>query len=70
VFTRRFGEAIYVLHSFPKKCPQRIKTAERDLEIVARRLRIAAELHKKWLVSEQRRSIPQQPQPHKTKRSK
>ena len=41
VYTVRFAEAAYVLHSFQKKSPKGIKTAKREVEVVARRLRSA-----------------------------
>jgi phage-related protein len=41
VYTVRFDAAIYVLHVFQKKSPQGIRTARPDIELVARRLRLA-----------------------------
>jgi phage-related protein len=41
VYTVRFGEVIYVLHAFQKKSPKRIRTARGDIDLIARRLRIA-----------------------------
>jgi len=41
LYTVRFAEASYVLHAFQKKSPKGIKTAQRDVELVARRLRSA-----------------------------
>lgn len=43
VYTVRFREAIYVLHAFQKKSPKGIETARTDIELIARRLRIARE---------------------------
>ena len=43
VYTVRFETVIYVLHAFQKKSPKGIKTDQRDVELVARRLRLAAE---------------------------
>ena len=43
VYTVRFEAAIYVLHAFQKKSPKGIKTDQRDVELVARRLRLATE---------------------------
>jgi phage-related protein len=37
----RFREVVYVLHAFQKKSPKGIKTARPDVELVARRLRVA-----------------------------
>jgi phage-related protein len=41
VYTVRFKEVVYVLHAFQKKSPKGIKTAELDVELVARRLKTA-----------------------------
>jgi phage-related protein len=41
IYTVRFREVVYVLHAFQKKSPQRIRTALVDIEIVARRLKVA-----------------------------
>jgi phage-related protein len=37
----RFKEVLYVLHAFQKKSPRGIKTAQIDVELVTRRLKIA-----------------------------
>ena len=41
VYTVRFREAVYVLHAFQKKSPSGIRTARIDIELIARRLRLA-----------------------------
>jgi phage-related protein len=41
VYTVHFGEVIYVLHAFQKKSPKGIRTAHGDIDLIARRLRIA-----------------------------
>ena len=41
VYTVRFGEVVYVLHAFQKKSPRGIRTAQVDIDLVGRRLRIA-----------------------------
>jgi phage-related protein len=41
VYTVRFKEVVYVLHAFQKKSPTGIKTALPDVDLVARRLKIA-----------------------------
>ena len=41
VYTVRFGEVIYVLHAFQKKSPKGIRTARTDIDLIARRLKIA-----------------------------
>jgi phage-related protein len=38
VYTVKFESAIYVLHTFQKKSPSGIKTARKDVELIARRL--------------------------------
>src|SRR5215471_12565450 len=43
VYTVRFEQAVYVLHVFQKKSPKGIKTAQTDVELVSRRLRVARE---------------------------
>jgi phage-related protein len=43
VFAVRFERAVYVLHAFQKKSPSGIRTAKRDVELVARRLKAAGE---------------------------
>ncbi len=41
VYTVRFKEAVYVLHAFQKKSPTGIKTAQVDVDLVERRLKVA-----------------------------
>jgi len=41
VYTVRFREVIYVLHAFQKKSPKGSRTARTDIELIARRLKIA-----------------------------
>ena len=41
VYTVRFREVVYVLHAFQKKSPKGIKTAQLDVDLVARRLKTA-----------------------------
>ena len=43
VYTVRFEAAVYVLHAFQKKSPKGIKTDQRDVDLVAQRLRLAQE---------------------------
>jgi len=43
VYTVRFERAIYMLHAFQKKSPKGIKTAQTDVELVSRRLKVASE---------------------------
>jgi phage-related protein len=37
----RFKEVVYVLHAFQKKSPRGIKTAQVDVDLVQRRLKVA-----------------------------
>ena len=41
VYTVRFQEVVYVLHAFQKKSPKEIKTAQIDVDLVERRLKVA-----------------------------
>ncbi len=41
VYTVRFKEVIYVLHAFQKKSPKGIRTAQTDVDLVQRRLKVA-----------------------------
>jgi phage-related protein len=41
VYTVKFATAIYVLHAFQKKSKTGIKTPTSDLELIARRLKVA-----------------------------
>jgi phage-related protein len=43
VYTVKFENAAYVLHAFQKKSPKGIKTAQSDVELVSRRLKVATE---------------------------
>ena len=47
VYCVRFARSIYVLHAFQKKSPKGIKTAKGDVEMVARRLKVAQEMYEK-----------------------
>jgi phage-related protein len=38
VYTVKFESAVYVLHAFQKKSPSGIKTAQKDVELIGRRL--------------------------------
>ena len=41
VYTVRFAETVYVLHAFQKKSPRGIKTAQSDVELIGKRLKLA-----------------------------
>jgi phage-related protein len=43
VYTVKFEYAVYVLHAFQKKSPKGKKTAQSDVELIARRLKIASQ---------------------------
>ena len=43
VYTVRFAEVVYVLHAFQKKSPSGIRTTQRDIDLVERRLKLAQE---------------------------
>jgi phage-related protein len=45
VYTVRFSRAVYVLHAFQKKSPRGIRTARSDIELIARRLKVARQDH-------------------------
>ena len=45
VYTVQFDEAVYVLHAFQKKSPSGIRTAKRDVDLVAERLKAAHKDH-------------------------
>jgi phage-related protein len=46
VYTVRWAEAIYVLHTFQKKSKRGIATPKKDLDLIKRRLAEAERLHK------------------------
>lgn len=41
LYTVRFEKVVYVLHAFQKKSPKGIRTAQTDIELIARRLKAA-----------------------------
>lgn len=43
VYTVRFAKAVYVLHAFQKKSKTGVKTPRDDVDLIAKRLRSAAE---------------------------
>jgi phage-related protein len=45
VYAVRFAEVVYVLHAFQKKSPSGIRTAKRDVDLVADRLKAAQKDH-------------------------
>lgn len=45
VYTVQFPKAVYVLHAFQEKSPSGIRTAKRDVGLVAQRLKVAQRDH-------------------------
>ncbi len=45
MYTVRFSDVVYVLHSFQKKSKKGIETPKHEMDIVEARLKMAAELH-------------------------
>jgi phage-related protein len=54
VYTVRFAGAVYVLDAFQKKSKKGSKTPPQDIIRIRKRLKAAAEHHKKWRASQQR----------------
>ncbi len=48
VYTVRFRQACYVLHAFQKKSPRGRQTAQRDVELIGKRLRLAQQHYEDW----------------------
>lgn len=46
VYTIQFKEAVYVLHAFQKKSTQGIKTPQREVELIKKRLKVAVADHR------------------------
>ena len=44
VYTVRYAETLYILHSFQKKSKSGIKTPKNDIDLIKSRLRIAKEI--------------------------
>lgn len=45
-YTVRFADAVYVLHVFQKKSKKGIATSKRDMELIRKRLQMAAQISK------------------------
>lgn len=41
VYTVRFEEVVYVLHAFQRKPPSGMRTAQHDVDLIGRRLKVA-----------------------------
>jgi phage-related protein len=48
VYAVRFEKAVYVLHAFHKKSPSGIRTAKRDIDLIAARLKNAERDHEEY----------------------
>jgi phage-related protein len=48
VYTVRFEEAVYVLHSFQKKSKSSIGTPKQEIDLIKARLKLAEEEHERW----------------------
>jgi len=53
VYTVRFAESIYVLHTFQKKSRSRIATLPQEIATVRARLKTVEMLHRDWLAQEE-----------------
>lgn len=47
VYTVRFAGVVYVLHAFQKKAKRRIATPQKELDLIAQRLKVAEEHYKR-----------------------
>jgi phage-related protein len=47
VYTTKFDDAIYVLHTFQKKSKSGIATPKPDMDLIRERLKLVVELHRK-----------------------
>ena len=48
VYTVRFAQAVYVLHTFQKKSKRGIATPKSELDLIAKRLKRAKEDYEQW----------------------
>lgn len=49
IYTVRFAEIVYVLHTFQKKAKHGIETPQHDMDVVRRRLKQAETEYERWL---------------------
>jgi phage-related protein len=54
VYTVQFEGAVYALHVFQKKSKKGIETPKKEIELVRKRLKMAAEHHKQWQLSKKK----------------
>jgi phage-related protein len=59
VYTVRFAGAVYVLHCLQKKSKKGIKTPQRDLDLIRKRLRLAEQDYQRWRSSRRRQEDQQ-----------
>lgn len=55
MYTVQFEEIVYVLHAFQKKSKTGIKTTKQDMSLLEKRLQMAEQKHKEWLISKKRK---------------
>jgi|SRR6266851_1546752 len=48
VYTFRFTKAVYMLHAFQKKAKRGIQTPKQEIELIAKRLKLAEEHYEEW----------------------
>lgn len=60
IYTVRFASAVYVLHVFQKKSVHGIKTTEKDLELIASRLKTAEANHLAFVAEEAKNASEEQ----------
>ncbi len=48
IYTVRFSKAVYMLHAFQKKAKKGIKTPKQEIELIAKRLKLAEEHYEQW----------------------
>jgi phage-related protein len=53
VYTVKFPGVVYVLHAFQKKSKKGIKTPQKEIDLIRKRLKIAEGHYKKWRLSQQ-----------------
>jgi phage-related protein len=48
VYTVRFAEVVYVLHTFQKKSKRGVKTPKREIDLIKARLQRAEDDYRQW----------------------
>ena len=49
MYTVRLSDRVFVLHAFQKKSKSGIATPRAEMELIESRLRLAGEMHARWL---------------------